>query len=160
MQLRLLNEMAQGRVATPILERIMPKIAKSKNCWYWTGAKDWDGYGKIRIYVAPHKYAQGSAHREMYKIFVGKIPDGYQVDHLCMNKSCVKPSHLEAVTPQINTLRAPNAPASINARKTHCLKGHKLTTESVYSPPKYPNKRECKICRLERTRLWLHQNRD
>jgi hypothetical protein len=78
--------------------QIMSKVHASDNgCWEWTGAKMPTGYGHF----------QGTtAHRASYEMFVGPIPEGLHVDHLCMNKSCVNPAHLEPVTPAENNRRA------------------------------------------------------
>lgn len=60
------------------------------------------------------------AHRAIYARWIGKIPDGMQLDHLCRNPSCVNPAHLEPVTSKENTRRSP----FFNGRKTYCPKGH------------------------------------
>jgi hypothetical protein len=74
-------------------QRLISKIDQSGNCWEWTGAKTRQGYGRIKwggIFVA--------AHRASYEYFVGSIPEGRVLDHLCRNRPCVRPEHLEPVT--------------------------------------------------------------
>ncbi len=69
-------------------------------CWVWQRSKDKDGYGRA------HANGRGyRAHRVEYEKVHGPIPDGMQIDHLCLNKSCVNPAHLEVVTTVENTRR-------------------------------------------------------
>lgn len=114
------------------------KITDS-NCWEWQGAIDKDGYGFYTL----NKLM--SAHRASYIMFVGKISKGKQIDHLCRNRSCVNPDHLEQVSPRENTLRSPIAPAAINSRKTHCYKGHEFRDENLYIV-KTTGERRCRTC--------------
>ena len=82
-------------------ERFWAKVDKTGECWLWTGAKLKSGYGK---FGKGGKYDGWElAHRAAYEMFVGPIPEGHTVDHLCWNPSCVRPSHLQAVTPQANS---------------------------------------------------------
>lgn len=89
-------------------------------CWIWQGAPKGNGYGQWSVgprRVYPHRWA--------YENFVGPIPDGYDIDHLCHVRMCVNPAHLEAVTHQENVRRRV-------ARKTHCVNGHEYTPENTY----------------------------
>ncbi len=79
------------------------KVNTSGVCWEWTASKDEDGYGTFTVYSEGNKHYQ--AHRWCWEFLVGPIPDGLQLDHLCLNKACVMPDHLEVVTTQENTRR-------------------------------------------------------
>lgn len=122
------------------------------NCWTWRGKYIHNGYGqmwqkRIRKSVYAHRYA--------YEQFVGPIPDGLQLDHLCRNRGCVNPAHLEPATNRVNVLRG-MGPTALNARKTHCKRGHPLVPENLYilagpSRGGYVS-RECKTCNNLRRR--------
>jgi len=99
----------------------------SDECWAWNGCRDRAGYGKMR---------EGRAHRISYELNVGPIPAGLTIDHLCGNKWCVNPAHLEAVTAGENVRRW-------HAKRTHCNQGHPWS-ENVYQPRS--GRRRCRIC--------------
>lgn len=85
-----------------VLKRFYETIEQGTNgCWLWTGVRDWHGYGQLTV-----GGKRTRAHRYIYEAVVGKIPDGLQIDHLCFNKACVNPKHLEAVTNRENISRA------------------------------------------------------
>lgn len=86
-----------------------------------------------------------SAHKIVYEILVGEVPEGMQLDHLCKIPLCVNPKHLEIVTPRENIMRS-NGLAAVNAKKTHCKNGHEFTEDNIYVPPKRPNRRYCRKC--------------
>ena len=124
------------RMPTPQSDRARfeAKIERDEGCWLWRGSVHRiSGYGAFWL-----DRRQRLAHRVAHEFFTGPIPDGYQVDHLCNTRLCVNPEHLKAVTPQDNTLRTDN-PAAINARKTHCPRGHLLDGRSG-------KQRTCKTC--------------
>jgi hypothetical protein len=105
----------------PILkERLLNKIVAGGNCcWIWTGGLYPNGYGQM-------KCAKGkvtSAHRVSYLLFKGSIPEDLQIDHLCRNRRCVNPKHLEVVDCRTNLLRG-NTIIAANVAKTHCPHGH------------------------------------
>jgi HNH endonuclease len=118
-------------------ERFFKHIAIEQNgCWLWQRAKDWDGYGLFKIYPRMLR-----AHRWAYEEFIGPIADGLQIDHLCRNKSCVNPDHLEVVTPLENTQRG--------ARHTnlYCKNGHSLFGENLYIYERDGGiRRACRTC--------------
>ena len=90
-----------------IKKKFMLKVEKTETCWIWHGSKDKrKGYGRFIIYDK----VDGESHRISYKIFKGEIPKGLQIDHLCRNKLCVNPQHLEAVTQKENLRRSAQNP--------------------------------------------------
>lgn len=107
-------------------------------CWLWSGQRYPNGYGYFR---AGGK--RTGAHRVAYEAVHGLIADGLHLDHLCRVVACVNPSHLEAVTQRVNTLRGTGC-AARNAVKTHCNHGHEFTRENTYTSPAG---RHCKTCR-------------
>lgn len=122
------------------MDKLLSRMSKlPSGCWEWTGTKD-RGYG----YVA-HNGKTTQAHRAVYEELVGPIPSGLQIDHLCRNRSCVNPKHLELVTQRVNILRGEGLTAQ-NARKTHCAKGHEFSTANTYHR-KSNGVRECAACR-------------
>lgn len=106
-------------------KEILSKINKTTTCWIWTGWVNPEGYGRVVF-----KGKRYQAHRLVYEKLVGLIPKGLQLDHLCRNKSCVNPEHLEPVTAKENTLRG-NGQSAVNLRKTHCIRGHRLDGDNL-----------------------------
>ena len=92
-------------------------------CWLWTGCVSGNGYG----YISVNKKQTG-AHRFAFEQRYGRIDDGLTVDHLCRVRVCVNPAHMQTVTGRVNTLRGNGLPA-INARKTHCIRGHQFGSD-------------------------------
>lgn len=127
----------------PYRERLRNRIREHSaedlvtGCWVWQRALDRDGYG-----VCSAK-RRDSAHRAAYLAFIGPIPDGLTIDHLCRNRACVNPEHLEAVTVRENTVRGASSPAE-NAIKSHCVRGHEFTAENTYITKK--GTRCCRHC--------------
>jgi hypothetical protein len=114
-----------GKETKPIIERFMSKVEKTQDgCWNWTGAVAPGGYGKFNVEKKKIRKCF-NAHRWSYEHFKGSIPNGLTLDHLCRNRRCVNPDHLEPVTIGENLLRG-NGVSGVNARKTHCPKGHPL----------------------------------
>lgn len=118
--------------------------AGADECWTWRGNILPHGYARFRDDVGRWSYV----HRFSYERFVGPIPDGLTIDHLCRNRACSNPAHLEAVTDRVNVLRG-TGPSARNARKTHCDNGHSYDEDSYMTAKGW---RVCRICRRERDR--------
>lgn len=114
-----------------------------EECWEWRGTLRKDGYGQFSV-----DGRALMAHRFAYEFMVAPIPDGLQLDHLCRNRSCVNPWHLEPVTPQVNTLRN-TGPSAINAVKAACPAGHPYDDANTRTKG---NRRVCRECTRQAAR--------
>lgn len=142
----------RGPTGQPLAERILRMTDRSGECWLWTGRKNPRGYAQIVI--VKH---QRSAHRVSYETFVGPIPEGLEIDHLCRVRHCVNPEHLEAVTSRENKRRAVAATGLIAGKRAGgmqlgetCSKGHVVDGDNV------AERRGllcCLACRREQNRL-------
>lgn len=123
---------------TPSDESLEQRLARffvagdERECWTWTGPTARGAYGLLKIKGKLHR-----AHREVYRLLVGEIPDGLTLDHLCRNTLCVNPQHLEPVTRQVNSKRQ-----AVALHRSECLRGHLYTPENTYV-----NKRGCRSCK-------------
>lgn len=129
---------AQPRDVADLPRRIREKFAIEDGCWLWTAHLNHAGYGRVSL--------EGSmqlAHRAVYTLLVGAIPEGMHLDHLCRVRRCVNPAHLEPVTQRENTLRSTSHIAQIAARQT-CPSGHPYTPENLYVSPR--GYRVCRTC--------------
>ncbi len=117
-------------------ERFWASVLKTDSCWEWQGSLS-EGYGSFRFrrqYFKVHRFA--------YELLLGPIRVGFEIDHLCRNRRCVNPAHLELVNHRENTLRGITWVAR-NARKTHCPKGHPYDLLNTYW---YQGRRYCRAC--------------
>lgn len=131
--------------ARAMFEANVERVTES-GCWIWLGQLDPGGYGK---------FDHGRAHRKAYIEFRGPVPSSQHLDHLCRVRCCVNPDHLESVTPRENTMRSPVAPAAVNARKTHCDKGHPLSGDNlVLRKSNAGPTRGCATCMREYRNTW------
>ena len=101
-----------------LIDRIETRINKTDGCWVWPGAKTTNGYGIITQYQSGGGYKGFTVHRVMYEHYVGPVPAGFDLDHLCRTRACCRPSHLEPVTRQENVRRG------AKYRPDSCVKGH------------------------------------
>ncbi len=105
--------------AAKVFHRFWSKVDKGDGCWEWKAARDGDGYG---LFTFP--WGIFFAHRVSYELATAEpIPAGLVIDHLCRNKACVNPAHLELVTDRTNILRGSGL-AAANAAKVVCSEGH------------------------------------
>lgn len=109
-------------------------------CWFWQGAKTRSGYGNFMLTKTPPKYV--AAHRIAYEHYRGPIPEGLHLDHLCRNRSCVNPWHLEPVTNRENAQRGARG-----RMVTHCRNGHPYNEENTMW--RKNGRRGCRACARE-----------
>lgn len=122
----------------PLIDRLMARVQfEDGGCWTWTGPT-LQGYG----FMGGPEHRPMRVHRVSYEHFYGAaVPAGLEIDHLCRNRACVHPAHLEAVTHRVNMDR------SIGKRtpKTHCPQGHEFSGENTYTNPRN-GYRQCRSC--------------
>ena len=125
-----------------IFERAMPE--PNSGCWLWLLKLDKDGYGCLK-----KNGKHWRSHRYAYETLVGPIPDGLEIDHLCRNKSCCNPSHLEVVTTQQNIQRRPHSDkvGKYKLANTHCPHGHPYSGDNLRVATN--GQRVCRTCMRE-----------
>lgn len=124
------------------LSKLERKINKTDTCWLWTASLDTHGYGhvsyggKLRL-----------AHRLLYELLKGPIPDGCVLDHICRTRHCVNPDHLRPMSAAQNNSR--ELAVSFWSQKTHCPKGHEYTPENTYI--EVYGARRCRQCQRDKS---------
>lgn len=138
-----------------LIDRVEKKITYEPNsgCWLWTGGLTKAGYGMLSVRTGLREYA----HRYVYNFFVGEVPKGLELDHLCRTRSCVNPSHLDPVTHIVNARRGN---VGKWARPDLCNRGHPLSGNNLkVIEDKRGSYRSCKECNRTRAKKSYYKNK-
>jgi HNH endonuclease len=140
-----------------LIERFTEKIEEPfdvhNDCWKWTSSINPDGYGNFWM-----NWRSAKAHRVAYELFVGPIPEGFEIDHLCRNRACVRPDHLEPVPRVLNMMRGEG-----NGSQTHCPAGHPYDEQNTYywtNPQTGYTARYCRACHAKLTLAAYHRRKE
>lgn len=138
-----------------LVSRFWSKVDKSGECWEWTSTTLPGGYGTFRVapQSRPDLQQKAVAHRVAYQLEVGPIPNGLQLDHLCRNRSCVNPAHLEAVTQQEN-IRRGEVGRNMSDKKC-CPKGHAYSSDNTRINAS--GARVCRLCQRDHARRYRRE---
>lgn len=118
-------------------ERFWAFVIKTPFCWVWRAPHP-SGYGFLRV-----DGKKRAAHRWLFERTVCLVPQGFELDHLCRNRACVRPDHLEIVTRRENVLRG-DAPSARAVRTNHCKRGHAFDEANTYI--RSDGGRQCRTC--------------
>jgi hypothetical protein len=151
--------MARLEITDEILARFLAKVDTSGQCWTWTGGTNGRGYGQFH-----HRRSDGKrqryAHRVMYELYVGPIPEGMTLDHTCERGSdrCVTPTHLRVLSMTENVMVSSRNILAQKARQTHCIHGHELAGDNLVIQPN--GRRGCRTCHSTATSPWPSQTKE
>lgn len=123
--------------------KFFARVRMDGDCWSWTGGRTEFDYGTFYLGGGRRGRKYAVAHRWSYEFLRAPIPEGLTLDHLCRNRGCVNPWHLEPVPTGVNTLRG-EAPSAQNARKSCCVRGHEFTPENTIN--RRTGGRRCREC--------------
>lgn len=141
-----------------VSERFWSKVdvRGPRECWPWVAAVDKrTGYGRFSYQGKPI-----NVHRAVMLYLGVRVPKGYEVDHLCFNRACVNPDHLEVVTHQVNSRRAVVRRVAVRGHPTVCPQGHELTGDNLVIQNRGNGQaRRCRLCTSERQRRWSEQQK-
>lgn len=124
------------------VQRIADKSQMSGECWVFGGAQHSNGYGAVGMIENGRKVTR-FVHRVAYRVLVEEIPDGLQLDHLCRNRKCWNPAHLDPVTHRVNGMRGASPTVAVRLSGA-CMKGHPQTEGNVYRKPN--GHQQCAVC--------------
>ncbi len=127
-------------------ERLLVHARDEDECWLWPGADSGNGYGRISVDGKTR-----ATHIVAYELFTGtRVPEGMVLDHKCRNRACYNPKCLKPIPGVDNTLIG-EGPTALNARKTHCLRGHELVGDNLITRVRNGRtNRECRACKQMR----------
>jgi hypothetical protein len=132
-----------SRALIPVIDRVMARVDTSGECWQWQGALR-NGYGVVGI----GNKRLGYVHRIVYEHLIAAIPEGLHIDHLCRNRPCCNPAHLEPVTQAENNLRSWQA----RGEPTHCKRDHEMSPENTRLTAHQRHCRACERLSLQRAK--------
>jgi len=142
-----------AKISNETWVKIKHDVADS-GCWIFKGALQKDGYGSC------NRNGHSLAHRAYYSILKGELIPGLELDHLCKNRNCVNPDHLEQVTHSENVSRGNYKYNHRNGRKTHCKRGHEFNDQNtLHEIVAGSKRRKCIICRRMNQNVRYYKNK-